>query len=54
LMAKISFPTGAGILPFHTTTYLGIYQAFIHKIPGNSFYFYKAVNLPIRKTDHLL
>jgi hypothetical protein len=38
-MTKIPFPTGAGILPFDITTNLGTYQAFIHKIPGNSFYF---------------
>jgi len=53
-VTKIQYPTGAGILPFHTTTYLGTYQAFIHKIPGNSFYFYRGVNLPIRKSDNLL
>jgi len=29
-MAKIPFPTGAGILSFHTTTYLLTYQVFIH------------------------
>jgi hypothetical protein len=50
-VAKIQYPTGAGILPFHTTTYLDSYKAVIHKIPGNSFYFYKEVNLAIRKTD---